>query len=43
MPWEALLGIAVFDENMVIEVKTRLQDQVETPYLKVCRDWYYGD
>ena len=42
VPWPALLGVAVLDEEMQAEVEARLRGEVETmPYVKVRPDWYY--
>lgn len=44
VPWEALLGIAVLDEEMKAEVEARLRGEMAVmPYVRVRRDWYYGD
>jgi ssDNA thymidine ADP-ribosyltransferase DarT-like protein len=42
LPWEALLGVAVIDEGVRVDVAARLQSFLETtPYVRVRRDWYY--
>lgn len=44
VPWEALVGIAVLDQEMARELETRLESVVaEIPYLNARPDWYYGD
>jgi len=43
VPWEALLGIAVLDEAMRIDVEARLRGTVATiPYVRVRGGWYYS-
>jgi hypothetical protein len=44
VPWEALLGMAVIDEDMLKEVEARLGDGVEMiSRLRIRRDWYYDE
>jgi len=43
VPWEALVGLAAIDDQMVSELSKRLQSLgVEPPHLKARPDWYYG-
>ena len=42
LPWEALLGVAVADEDMKAEVEGRLRRSgKQAPYLRTRPDWYY--
>lgn len=42
VPWEALLGIAVLDEEMRKVVEALLREELGTlPYINVREDWYY--
>jgi hypothetical protein len=44
VPWQALLGIAVLDEVVRVDVEARLRGAVETmPYVRVRPGWYYVD
>lgn len=42
VPWAALLGIAVMDEEIQRQVEDRLRGELPTlPYINIREDWYY--
>lgn len=42
MPWEAIVGLAAIDSELVAEVSKRLKGLgLEPPYLKAMPRWYY--